>query len=272
MGKKIGIIGLGNIGGIFAKRISEQENSFISKIYGYDINRAKFEKCQKEAKILEVSSIKELTEKSDIVLIAVKPNVIGEVLHEVDRGFDTDKILVSVAAGVPISFFEKIIGTENKIVRTMPNTPAMIGEGITGVCCNSNVSGEDLEMIKSIFEMVGRVEFLEEKYFDIITSLTGSGPAYVFMFIEAMADAAVCCGLQRDQAYRLASHGIVGAARMLIESGKHPGELKDQVCSPAGTTIEAVKVLEKNTFRYAVFEAVVECAKKAAEIEKRLGG
>lgn len=267
---KIGIAGLGNIGGIFASKISESKVEFIEDIFLYDISKEKRTKCAEDVGGKKVDSLGELTKKSDIIIMAVKPNIMETVLNEAKLVLDKKKIIVSVAAAVSINFMESICGEDKKIIRTMPNTPAMIGQGVTAVCRNRNVNDEELDRVRQILELVGIVEFVEEKFFDIITATTGSSPAYVFMFIEAMADAAVYCGIPREQAYRVVSEAIAGAAKMVALSKKHPGELKDQVCTPGGTTIEAIRVLEKNAFRHCVFEAVVECAKKAREIEAKL--
>ena len=161
-----------------------------------------------------------------------------------------------------------MLGNESKVIRTMPNTPALVGEGITLISHDENIDKEDLETVKSLFNCVGKTEILDERLMCEVTALTSSSPAYVYMFIEAMADAAVLSGLPRNLSYKLAAQAMLGSAKMVLETGKHPGELKDQVCSPAGTTIEAVKVLEKNRFRYTVIEAMNECTKRAKEINK----
>ncbi|HPD01708.1 MAG TPA: pyrroline-5-carboxylate reductase, partial [Acetivibrio sp.] len=181
---------------------------------------------------------------------------------------DDKKILVSVAVGIPIKFYQGIVGADKRIVRTMPNTPALVGEGMT-LMCWENVSDDEGKTVREIFECFGKVEYLDEKLMSEVTALTSSSPAYVFMFIEAMADAAVLSGIPRNLAYKLAAQAVLGSAKMVLETGKHPGELKDMVCSPAGTTIEAVSSLEKNRFRYAVIEAMNECTRKALEIGKK---
>lgn len=150
-----------------------------------------------------------------------------------------------------------------KIVRTMPNTPALVGEGITGVCHNDLVTKEELEYVCHILNGFGKAEVVPERLMDVVVSVSGSSPAYVFMFIEAMADAAVADGMPRPQAYKFAAQAVLGSAKMVLETGKHPGELKDMVCSPGGTTIEAVRVLEQKGFRSAVFEAMKVCAEKS---------
>ena len=153
-----------------------------------------------------------------------------------------------------------------KLVRCMPNTPALVGEGMTGVCCNEEVSDAEMQDVLKILESCGKAEMLPERLIDVVVSVSGSSPAYVFMFIEAMADAAVADGMPRAQAYRFAAQAVLGSAKMVLETGKHPGELKDMVCSPGGTTIEAVRVLEEKGMRSAVIEAMKACVKKGREM------
>ncbi len=167
-----------------------------------------------------------------------------------------DKIVISIAPGKPIVLFESILGEGAKILRTMPNTPAMVGEGMSAICPNKNITEEELELLQNIFATFGKVEQIEEKLFDAYVAVAGSSPAYVYMLIEAMGDAAVLGGMPRAQAYRFAAQSVLGAAKMVLESNLHPGVLKDQVCSPGGTTIEGVAVLEDRGFRSAIIEAM----------------
>ena len=148
----------------------------------------------------------------------------------------------------------------------MPNTPALVGEGMSCVCGNTKCSSEDVDTVCRIFAGFGKTEIVEEDMIDVVVGVSGSSPAYVFMFIEAMADAAVADGMPRAQAYRFAAQAVLGSAKMVLETGKHPGELKDMVCSPKGTTIEAVRVLEEKGLRSAVFEAMKACVKKGREV------
>ena len=159
-----------------------------------------------------------------------------------------------------------MFGKPLKIVRTMPNTPALVGEGMSCVCGNAKCSSEDVDTVCRIFAGFGKTEIVEEDMIDVVVGVSGSSPAYVFMFIEAMADAAVADGMPRAQAYRFAAQAVLGSAKMVLETSKHPGELKDMVCSPKGTTIEAVRVLEEKGLRSAVFEAMKACVKKGREV------
>lgn len=266
---KLGFIGSGNMGQALIKGIVNSGIVSPNRIYVFDLNREKLDLLTKSIGITALASGREVAEKSDIIVIAVKPNIVGNVLEEFKDSISSEKMIVSIAVGVPISFYKGILGHDRKIVRTMPNTPALVGEGMTLISHDGSIGENDLKIVKELFECVGKTEMLDEKLMSEVTALTSSSPAYVFMFIEAMADAAVLSGIPRSLAYKLASQAVLGSAKMVLETGKHPGELKDQVCSPAGTTIEAVSSLEKNRFRYAVIEAMDECTRRAREIGNR---
>ena len=178
----------------------------------------------------------------------------------------SEQIIITIAPGKTLAWLRDQFGKDVKLVRCMPNTPALVGEGMTAACPNELISDGDLDKVKGILESFSCVEIVPERLMDTVTAVSGSSPAFVFMFIEAMADSAVCCGMPRTQAYKFAAQAVLGSAKMVMETGKHPGELKDMVCSPAGTTIGGVRVLEQMGFRSAVFEAV----KEAEEISRSL--
>nr|MDP4181590.1 pyrroline-5-carboxylate reductase [Bacillota bacterium] len=269
MNISLGFIGAGNMGSAMIKSIGKSGVLKPEKIFIYDVDEEKVQILKKETGINVLSSSSEVFEKSDIIILAVKPNMVKSVLEACKDKFIGDKILVSIAVGLPIQLYKGIVGNDKKVIRTMPNTPALVGEGMTLISYDSNVSEDDIKLVRPLFETMGKVEILEEKLMSEVTALTSSSPAYVFMFIEAMADAAVLSGIPRNLAYKLASQAVLGSAKMVLETGKHPGELKDQVCSPAGTTIEAVSALEKNGFRFAVMDAMNDCTKRAREIGKQ---
>ena len=200
---------------------------------------------------------------ADIVLLAVKPNVFPVVAADIRDSLTSDQVVLSIMAGKSIADLEAGLGSDKKIVRAMPNTPALVGAGITGYCPNSRVSDEELQSVRNIIASFSEAEQVPESLMAVVTSLSGSSPAYVYMFIEAMADAAVADGMPRAQADHLAAQTVRGSAKMVLETGKHPGELKDMVTSPAGTTIEGVVALEKYGMRSAVIEAVRACTDKA---------
>lgn len=261
--KKIGFIGAGNmagaiIGGIIKSNLVESQNVIASAKTMTNLNKLK-----DEYNINVTLDAREVVKNSDIVFMAVKPNIFDGVLESVKDLIGDEKIVVSIAAGKSISSMENIIGDDKKIIRTMPNTPALVNEGMSALCPNKNIEDEELKIVKGIFDSFGKSEVVGEYLIDSVIGVSGSSPAYVFMFIEAMADAAVEQGMPRAQAYKFAAQAVMGSAKMVLETGKHPGELKDMVCSPAGTTIKAVRVLEKEGLRSAVIEAMDACVDAA---------
>jgi pyrroline-5-carboxylate reductase len=196
---------------------------------------------------------------AELLFLAVKPQFYESVIREIRDSVNERQIIVTVAPGKTLAWLADTFGRELKFIRTMPNTPSLVSEGMMGMCANAQVTEEDLTLVRGICEGFSRTEVVAENLMDVVTAVSGSSPAYVFLFIEAMADAAVAGGMPRDQAYTFAAQAVLGSARMVLETGKHPGELKDMVCSPAGTTIQAVRVLEDKGMRSAVFEAVMKC-------------
>lgn len=263
---KIGFIGAGNMGGAMIKSLIASNQYIASDINIFEIDDNKIKEFSKLGANVS-ASIDDLVDKCEIIILAIKPNIIKNTLSEIKSKF-SKKVLVSIAVGIPISFYKSIIGKDKKVVRVMPNTPALVGEGMSIISSDDLVDKIELEIVLKMFECMGKVELLEEKYMNEVTALTGSSPAYVFMFIESMADAAVLRGIPRNIAYKLAAQAVLGSAKMVLETNLHPGVLKDQVCSPGGTTIQAVKSLEKNSFRYSIIEAMDECTNKAIEIGK----
>lgn len=269
MNKRIGFIGAGNmakaiIGGILNSKLIAAENIFI---YGPHVEKLKT--TQGEYGVQISNSAKELAESMDILFIAVKPNIFLEVLNEIKEYINKDTIVISIAAGITINEMEDILQNKYKIVRAMPNTPSLVGEGMSSLCCNDRVTEDEILSVKKIFESFGKAEILPEYLIHSVIGASGSAPAYVFMMIEAMADGAVLGGMPREKAYKFAAQALLGSAKMVLETGKHPGELKDMVCSPGGTTIEAVKALEQNGFRAAVIDAMEKCMNKSKDMEKK---
>lgn len=265
---KVGFIGAGNMGSALIRSIvkGDKDNNF--SVSAFDVNHNCLNAISNELGIAEETDAVSLVNNCDIIVLAIKPNYCADVLREIKSALTPDKILVSIIVGLPISYYKSILGEHIKVVRTMPNTPAMVGEGMTLVCCGDTVTDLEKQTVINMFDYSGRVEELEERLMNEVTALTSSSPAYVFILIEAMADAAVKSGIPRKLAYRLAAQAVLGSAKMVLETGKHPAELKDMVCSPAGTTIEAVATLEREGFRNAIIAAMDECTKKAIEISK----
>lgn len=264
---KIGFIGLGNmatamIGGMLQKGMVEPGD-----VIGYDISDYAKEKVKTEFNIGIMKSNKETAENADFLFLAVKPIFLEQVLKEIAPAIRPDTVIVSIVAGKNLQFIRTALGDDTcKIVRCMPNTPALVLEGCTGVCAGENVSEAEVTQVLKLLESFGKASVVPERLMDAVVGVSGSAPAYVFIFIEAMADAAVLAGMPRAQAYEFAAQAVFGSAKMVLETGKHPGELKDMVCSPGGTTIEAVKVLEEKGFRAAVMEAMEACIEKSKNL------
>jgi len=269
MTKKIGFIGTGNMGSAMIGGLINRKTARADQILVSDRNRASLDRVATVWPGVQCSaSNSEIAVKADILVLAVKPHIYKPVIEEIAPHINSGQIIITIAAGVTISQAEEMFAKKVKIIRTMPNTPAMVGEGVTAYCCNSSISREDEEEILPLLESFGIVEKIDEESFHSVIALSGSSPAYVFMFIEAMADGAVLQGMSREQAYRMASQAVLGAAKMVRDSGTHPGMLKDSVCSPGGTTIEAVRALESKGLRSAVIEAMDKCAVRSKEMTK----
>lgn len=207
---------------------------------------------------------------ADVVLAAVKPDIYPCVLKELSvLDGAKERLYISIAPGLSVQTLKGYLGFDAKLIRTMPNTPAMVGEGMTAVYAPAPVSEAELSWALELFNAFGKAAVLSEKQMDAAVAVSGSSPAYVFMFIEALADGAVAGGMPRDAAYTFAAQAVLGSAKMVLETGKHPGELKDMVCSPGGTTIDAVAALEQGGFRACVMEAMEKCIAKSKKMAKQ---
>lgn len=262
---KLGFIGFGNmataiLGGILKKELLSPDEVIASALHQATLDRA--------ATTFHIHTTTDNREAAaaDVVFLAVKPQFYETVIREIRDTVTEKQLIVSIAPGKSIASITGWFGRQVKLIRTMPNTPALVGEGVTAVCPSENVSDEELQSVLRLLEACGIVEVMPERLVDAVVSVSGSSPAYVFMLIEAMADGAVRDGIPRAQAYRLAAQSVLGSAKMVLETGRHPGELKDMVCSPAGTTIEAVAALEKAGFRSAVLEGMKACTDKTKAI------
>ena len=260
---KIGFIGCGNMGQAILSgmldsgKVSSKDIIVSDKMLESRVN------VQKKYNVAITESNTEVVMIADIVFLAVKPQYYEEVLREIKDALWEHKILVSIAPGKTLAWMEEVLNKQAKIVRTMPNTPALVKEGMMGVCANAQVAKDELELVRRLCSGFTKTEIVPEHLMDVVTAVSGSSPAYVFMFIEAMADAAVIGGMPRKQAYTFAAQAVLGSAKMVLETGIHPGELKDMVCSPAGTTIQAVRVLEEKGMRAAVMDAMKTCLDKS---------
>lgn len=262
---QIGFIGLGNmgsamIGGIIANHVVE-----ASEITGADASHERTEEIAGKFGIRAAGSNKEAA-GADILVTSVKPQVYEAVIEDIRDSIKENTVIISIAPGKTLAWLGEKYGKPVKIVRCMPNTPALVGEGCTGVCRNELVTDFEFKRVLSILNSFGRAYEVNESQMDAVVAVSGSSPAYVFMLIEAMADGAVAEGLPRKTAYEMAAQAVLGSAKMVLETGRHPADLKDMVCSPAGTTIDAVAVLENMGFRSAVIEAERACADKSRSL------
>lgn len=262
---KLGFIGTGNMAGAIMGGIIQKGIFRSEQIIGADISEAGRRKA-KETYGIEVTEDNRKAAAAEVLVLSVKPQFYADAIAEIRDCIRDDQLVITIAPGKTLSWLEEQFGKRVKIVRTMPNTPALVGEGMTAACVNQYVTEEEKAYALKILDSFGKVELVPEHLIDAVVAVSGSSPAYVFMFIEAMADAAVAEGMPRTQAYEFAAQAVYGSAKMVLETGKHPGELKDMVCSPAGTTIEAVRILEKKGFRSAVIEAMRACA----DVSRRL--
>lgn len=263
---KIGFIGLGNmakamLGGMIAKGIAKPEDI---------IGSARTEETRKTVAekygITVCADNKMVASEADVLILAVKPQMFPAVIPEIKDEVNADALVISIAAGKTMAQIEEAFGRKVKLVRCMPNTPAMVGEGCSGVCRNELVSDEEMEESMKLLTSFGIAEEVTEKLIDAVGAVSGSSPAFVFMFIEALADGGVKAGMTRKQAYRFAAQAVMGSAKLMLETGKHPGELKDMVCSPGGTTIEGVQALEEMGLRSSVMNAIEACVEKTKKL------
>ena len=265
MKAKIACIGTGSMGGAIMRAVCKKGDAWNVTVTSKNPEHAKVFSEETGCKSFEKNS--DAVKDAKYVFIGVKPFMVETVLKEIAPALSKDAVVISMAAGMSI---EKLEGFARgvRFVRIMPNVPAQIGQAMTALSCNANITEEELAEAKAILEAAGKVEQVPEKLMDCVTAVSGSGPAFVFMFIEALADAAVKCGMPRSQAYIYAAQTVKGSAELVLESGKHPAVLKDSVCSPGGTTIDGVAALENKGLRDAVISAVVAAYDKSASMGK----
>ena len=264
-GMKIGFIGCGNMGGALARAVLALGEH---KVLVSDYSKEKAEQFAREYGAV-ASTNEDIASGCDIAFIAVKPNVYPSVLPTLASHLTADTVVVSIAAGIKIETVKSLIGVDKKVIRIMPNTPVAYGEGMITWCSDSCVTAKDEQAFISIMSAAGKLDKIPESLIDAASAVAGCGPAFAYMFIDALADGAVECGLPRDKALAYAAQTLLGASKTLLESGKHPGKLKDEVCSPGGTTIKGVHALEEKGMRDAVISAVVAAYKKTLELGKK---
>ena len=257
---KIGFIGAGNMGGALASAAK-------GELYIYDKDKKKAEMLA-NAIGAKYAEAKDIAKSCDLIFLGVKPNIIPAAIEELKPSLSASATLISMAAGVAISKIETLLGKEAAIIRIMPNTPVAVGEGMILWCANKSVSEKAKADFLEVMKAAGSFDEIDEAKIDAASAISGCGPAFVYMFIEALADGGVQCGLTRDAAQKYAEATVAGAAKLALKSGKHPGELKDAVCSPGGSTIAGVHALEEGAFRATVADAVLSAYERTLELGK----
>ena len=263
---KVGFVGLGNMGYAISKGLLKTMDA--SDIAFYDLDTEKSKNIVDELNINLCKDNSEVAEKSRYIILAVKPQIYDSCISEIKNSLNPDSIVISIAPGITIDRLNDSLGAFVKVVRVMPNTPALVNEGMSVLSFSDDeFTSEEISDVENIFRSCGEIETVEERYMDAIVPISGSSPAYIYMMIESLADGGVLLGLPRKLSYKLASQTVLGSAKMVLETGLHPGELKDAVCSPGGTTIAAVKSLEKTGFRSSIIEAMNEAYEKTQELK-----
>jgi len=267
---KIGFIGAGNMGEALLSGILKDNTFFASDVFVSDLSATRLKYIKKTYGVRITDDNKKITKTSEVIILAIKPSGVKDVLKEIASAFKREKLIISIAAGVPIELIESSLPVETRIIRAMPNTPALIKEGITALAAGRHASPEDMKIARKIFNLVGKTITVEEYLMDAVTGLSGSGPAYIFIIIEALADAGVKMGLSRQDSQILAAQTIIGSARLFFAKGQHPGQLKDMVTSPAGTTIAGLHALEQGSIRAVLINAVEKATKRSQEIGRAM--
>ncbi len=269
--KQVGILGTGNMGealihGLLHGHLCRPEQVFCS-----DVRPERLKAIREKYGVKTTSHNADVVKQSDIVILSVKPQIMKPVVEEISKYLDLSKLIISIAAGVPLDAIEACARKDLKLIRVMPNICVSVREGVSAIAAGKHALKDDLMTAKAIFDSVGKSLFIEESLLDAVTGLSGSGPAYIFLIVDALADAGVKVGLSRDDALMLASQTVLGAAKMLIETGEHPGKLKDMVTSPGGTAIAGLHTLEEGGLRTTLINAVevaTQRAKALGEIMK----
>lgn len=262
----IAFIGAGNMAGALINGLLHAGACAPESVVAADVRGDRLTELRERHGIRTTTDNTEACRGAQVVVLATKPQTFDRVLPELAPHLDADALVVSVAAGVPLDALEARLPGHVRVVRAMPNTPALVDAGATAIAAGTHATAEDLDLVRRIFESVGVVVALDESLLDAVTGLSGSGPAYIFMIIEALADAGVKAGLHRESAQRLAAQTVFGAAKLLIETGEHPGRLKDMVTSPGGTAIAGLHTLEAGGLRTTLIDAVESATKRAREL------
>jgi len=270
--KRIGFVGAGNMATALIKGILKANLVTSDFVSASDVDIEKLDSLKSEYGINVIFKDNEkLVAESDIVILAIKPQIFDKILKEISSKLDKSKLVISIAAGISTEYIENVVEKELKIIRAMPNTPALILEGATAIAPGTHAKEEDVRIAYKIFDAVGKVAVVDESQMDAVTGLSGSGPAYVFMIIEALSDAGVKMGLSRSVAMKLAAQTVMGAAKLQIDTDMHPGRLKDMVTSPGGTAIAGIHTLEQGGLRTTLINAVESATMRSIELGRKNG-
>ena len=265
-GKKVGFVGAGNMGEAMIKGLLAATLVTPKAVYATDVRSERLRELDRRYGIQVAADNPALVRDVDVVILAVKPQIIEPVLKEIAPELTRRKLMVSIAAGVSTAKLRMILGPDARLIRAMPNTPALVLEGVTAIAKAERLEPGDLDTASEIFSAVGRVVVLDEELLDAVTRLSGSGPAYVALVIESLADGGVKMGLDRITAMTLATQTVLGAAKLLLETGLHPGALKDMVSSPGGTSIAGIAALEEGGIRTTFIKAVERATQRSREL------
>lgn len=263
---RVAVLGAGKIGTIILQAMFDKNLLAKQNVHATVQHAEKVKTVRKSLGVATSNDNVEAVRGADIVLICVKPQTVGQVLEQIAPVVTKKQLLISVAASVPTEFMEKRLPIEARIVRAMPNTPSMLGSGMTAICKGKFAQATDLDLAKTLFDTVGRTVIVDEKHMDAVTGLSASGPAFIYIILESLAEAGVKVGLPRDLATLLAAQTTLGAAKMVLETGNHPAMLKDAVTTPAGCTIDGILELEEGKLRVTLIKAVVKAAHRAKEL------
>jgi pyrroline-5-carboxylate reductase len=264
--KRVAVLGAGKLGGMLLQALVRE--GLLSR----ELTRATVRHPERALRLAEKLRVDVGTDNikavqgADIIFLCVKPQTVQEVVEEIRPHVSSGALLISVAASVPTSQIETVMGTKTAVVRAMPNTPCALGVGMTGLCKGRYVSAEEIALACSLFDVVGRTVVVDEKHMDAVTGLSASGPAFIYIILESLAEAGVKVGLPRDIATLLAAQMTMGSAKMVLETGDHPAQLKDSVTTPAGCTIDGILELEEGKLRVTLIKAVVKATQRAQEL------
>lgn len=264
--KQIGFIGAGKMAQAIINGVLNSGFSTLDNIYAFEPDQKIVESLKQDFNLNFCIDNNEVVEKADVIIICVKPHLVETVLKEINYSLTKNKTIISIAAGISTKKMENIIQEDIQVIRVMPNTPALVGEGMSALCKGKNCTRETMDYAMELFSKFGRVLEIEEKLINAVTGVSGSGPAFMYLLIEALADGGVRLGLKKDVAIELAAQTALGAAKMIIETGKHPTILKDEVTTPAGTTAEGLYSMEKDNIKASLMRAVVKTARRSEEL------